>query len=30
MATIQELKEMLIQEKVERIMDSIPNGNCPW
>ena len=29
MATIQELKKMLIQEKVERIMDSIPNGNCP-
>ena len=29
MATIQELKKMLIKEKVERVMDSIPNGNCP-
>lgn len=29
MATIEELKEMLIEEKVSRIIDSIPNGNCP-
>ena len=29
MATIEELKEMLITEKVGRIVNSIPNGHCP-
>ena len=29
MATIQELKELLIEERVQRVMDSVPKGNCP-
>ena len=29
MATVEELKEMLIEEKVGRIVNSIPNGHCP-
>ena len=29
MATIETLKELLIQERVSRIIDSIPNGHCP-
>lgn len=28
-ATIYELKRLLINERVGRIMASIPNGNCP-
>ena len=28
-ATIEELKRLLINERVGRIIDSIPNGNCP-
>lgn len=29
MATVKELKEMLIDEKVARICNSIPDGHCP-
>lgn len=29
MATVEQLKEMLIEERVGRIIGSIPNGNCP-
>ena len=29
MATIEQLKEMLIKERVNRICDSIPDGHCP-
>ena len=29
MATVEELKEMLIEEKVGRIVNSVPNGHCP-
>ena len=28
-ATIEELKRLLINERVGRLMDCIPNGNCP-
>lgn len=28
-ATIYELKRLLINEKVGRLMDRIPNGHCP-
>lgn len=29
MATIKELKDMLIEERVKYICNSIPDGNCP-
>ena len=29
MATVEQLKEMLIEERVERICNSIPDGHCP-
>ena len=28
-ATIEELKRLLINEKVGRLMNCVPNGNCP-
>jgi len=27
--TVEELKEMLIEERMMRIINSIPNGHCP-
>ena len=29
MATVEQLKEMLLEERVGRISGLIPNGNCP-
>ena len=29
MATVETLKRLLIEERVMRIVDSIPNGHCP-